>query len=267
MQDVEFTSANFLWQAKGPLAPMFRSYIGDPRGAWRLDHGNMKYLWETHTQRAIQHYRFNDTQVKQAQAALATRLGQLKWYLDDNNEDIVKFKNEWARLDAAMGDSNLRGVAFRQSWIQEKEAELRKMSAPWYKQVAAIRKALEGDLYAVHSAENAPTRRKFAFPDPGHSSVDTIITWLTFLVGVCLVLGLFTRVASIAGALFLFSVILTQPPWVAGAAPVYYQTVEMLALLVLAAIGAGRYAGLDFILHSLWLRIRRPRKPALAEGA
>ena len=78
-------------------------------------------------------------------------------------------------------------------------------------------------------------------------------------VGVCLLLGLFTRTASLVGALFLLSVMLSQPPWVAGAmspVPYYYQLVEFAALLFLAAVGAGKWAGLDFIIQGLWARRR-----------
>ena len=53
-----------------------------------------------------------------------------------------------------------------------------------------------------------------------------IVTILTIGVGVCLLLGFFTRLASLAGALFLLGVIATQPPWVADAAPTINQIIE-----------------------------------------
>jgi uncharacterized membrane protein YphA (DoxX/SURF4 family) len=81
---------------------------------------------------------------------------------------------------------------------------------------------------------------------------DRVLPWFTFLVGVLLVLGLFTRVAALGGAAFLLSVIATQPPWIAAAADTNYQIVLLLGLLVCAAIGAGRWGGLDFFLGLLW---------------
>ena len=63
---------------------------------------------------------------------------------------------------------------------------------------------------------------------------------------------------AVAGALFLGSVIAAQWPGSAGAAPVYYQSIEMAALLVLAAVGAGRFAGLDFFLYALRMRCCPP---------
>jgi uncharacterized membrane protein YphA (DoxX/SURF4 family) len=78
-------------------------------------------------------------------------------------------------------------------------------------------------------------------------------------IGACLMFGLFTRVAAIVGALFLLSVMASQPPWVPGAmspVPYFYQLVEFAAFLLLAAVGAGRWGGLDFIIHGLWSRRR-----------
>jgi uncharacterized membrane protein YphA (DoxX/SURF4 family) len=94
---------------------------------------------------------------------------------------------------------------------------------------------------------------------------DLIVTCVVIGVGVCLLLGLFTRVAAIAGALFLLSVMATQPPWVPGAmspVPYYYQLVEFAACLFLAAVGAGRWAGLDFITGSIFRELWSRRRSA-----
>ena len=267
MQDDDFSSANVLLAAKGPLAPTFRAYVPDAQGRWRLSFPESRKQWTAYTEQASNHYGFNEEQRKQAQGRLKARVDQLNWYLNDNGEDIREYINEWDRLELASADRGLASVEFRRSWIQEKETELRGKARPWLQQVAAIRESLADDLYNIHLTGEGTLRSRYQIPDPGHNWMDTFVTWLTFLVGVCLILGLFTRTASIAGALFLFSVILTQPPWIPDAADTYYQMVEMLALVVLAAAAAGRYAGLDFLLHSLWLYIRSPKQAAPAESA
>ena len=77
------------------------------------------------------------------------------------------------------------------------------------------------------------------------TSVNIVATAVTIGVGVCLLLGFFTRLAAIVGALFLFGVIASQPFWISGAAPTINQCVEFAGLLVLAGTGAGRWAGMD----------------------
>ncbi|MEX0978562.1 MAG: hypothetical protein WDZ48_06910, partial [Pirellulales bacterium] len=80
---------------------------------------------------------------------------------------------------------------------------------------------------------------------------DTVMTYVILAIGALLLLGLLTRTACIAGALFLLSVVSMQPFWVSEAIPTYNQLVEMFALLMLATTHVGRWGGLDFFVHHL----------------
>jgi uncharacterized membrane protein YphA (DoxX/SURF4 family) len=81
--------------------------------------------------------------------------------------------------------------------------------------------------------------------------IDKAMPWFLMAVGGCLVVGLFTRLAASAGALFLLSIVCSQPPWISGTIDTYYQVVEMFALLALVTTNVGRWAGLDYFLHLL----------------
>ena len=72
-----------------------------------------------------------------------------------------------------------------------------------------------------------------------------------FLIGGCLVAGLFSRLAAAGGSLFLLLVIGSQPPWVAGYSTIGYQIVMMLACLLLMATSAGRSCGLDYFVRKM----------------
>src|SRR5690606_29539649 len=91
-------------------------------------------------------------------------------------------------------------------------------------------------------------------------AVDRIIPYFDLAIGVLLVLGLFTRVASAAGAAFLASVVLSQWPLSPDATPIYYQSVELCGLLVLAGTAAGRFAGLDYFLHLARMKCCPPKQ-------
>ena len=80
--------------------------------------------------------------------------------------------------------------------------------------------------------------------------VDLFIPWFDTIVGALLILGLFTRLASLAGAAFLASVIASQPPWIQGVDPNYYVLIELFAMLVIFATCAGRMGGLDFFFSN-----------------
>lgn len=94
-----------------------------------------------------------------------------------------------------------------------------------------------------------------------------VTMWGLTVVGLLLMLGLFTRLASLGGMAFVLLFYLATPPWVGYfyALPsegsyliVNKNLVELCALLVILMTGSGRFAGLDRILHRLLARSPRP---------
>jgi uncharacterized membrane protein YphA (DoxX/SURF4 family) len=87
-----------------------------------------------------------------------------------------------------------------------------------------------------------------------------LLTWSLFAIGLCLMLGLFTRPAALAGAGFMLFVVMSQPSYpgvwppdpaqLGHALLVNKDFVEMIALLVIASTSLGRWTGLDFFLHN-----------------
>src|SRR5262249_41487885 len=98
-----------------------------------------------------------------------------------------------------------------------------------------------------------------AMHDPAQTRLDklnVVVTIVTIGVGACLLLGFFTRTASIVGAIFLFGVIASQPFWIADSVPTINQCIECTSLLVLAGTGAGRWFGLDALTYAIFHRER-----------
>lgn len=98
---------------------------------------------------------------------------------------------------------------------------------------------------------------------------DLITMWGLTLVGALLILGLFTRLASLAGIGLILLFYLANPPFVGyfysiptegSYLIVNKNLVELCALVVILLTGSGRFAGLDRILHALFAR--RPRLAA-----
>ena len=98
---------------------------------------------------------------------------------------------------------------------------------------------------------------------------DFITMWGLTLVGLLLILGLFTRLASLGGIGFLLMFYFANPPFVGyfyslpsegSYLLVNKNLVELAALVVILVTGSGRFAGLDGILHRLFTR--RPRRLA-----
>ncbi|MCC6486326.1 MAG: DoxX family membrane protein [Candidatus Hydrogenedentes bacterium] len=88
-------------------------------------------------------------------------------------------------------------------------------------------------------------------------AIDLMNMWGLTLIGLGLILGAFTRTASVAGALLLFFYYIANPPFVPVLGSSFEgnylyidkNAVEFCALLVLAMIPTGRFAGLDGLLQ------------------
>jgi uncharacterized membrane protein YphA (DoxX/SURF4 family) len=141
------------------------------------------------------------------------------------------------------------------------------------KKTADMRKALEDTLprESEKSDGKKPPPLAKAYQDKGPVPEPTapakriwIIDWSTrwglLLIGISLMLGLFTRLGCIGGAGFLFMTLLTIPPlpWLPSPPNteghylfVNKNMIEMLALLVLACLPTGRWFGVDAIVHML----------------
>jgi thiosulfate dehydrogenase [quinone] large subunit len=95
------------------------------------------------------------------------------------------------------------------------------------------------------------------------ANADLITMWGLSLVGVLLILGLFTRLACLGGIGFIVLFYLANPPFVGyfysiptegSSLIVNKNLVELCALVVVLVTGSGRFAGLDVILHGLFGR-------------
>jgi thiosulfate dehydrogenase [quinone] large subunit len=101
------------------------------------------------------------------------------------------------------------------------------------------------------------------------ANADLITMWGLTVVGLLLMLGLFTRLASLAGIGFLVLFYVANPPFVGyfysiptegSYLIVNKNLVELCALVVILMTGSGRFAGLDRIVHGVF--VRRPRLAA-----
>ena len=95
-------------------------------------------------------------------------------------------------------------------------------------------------------------------------ALDQQTMWILTGLGVCLIIGLGTRLAAVVGAGFLVMTYLTYPPfpWLPNPPgtegnPVFVNknAIEALALLVIASMPTGRWLGVDAIIYYILNRI------------
>lgn len=203
------------------------------------------------------------------------RRDQLNEYLmfPTHRDEILKSVDDEDRLAGFIRDGENRSRSGRdveslRQQIETIKADIRSVRGKHAVEVQGIWDGLEQEMNAYGQSlasplesgwtlsEQVPLRKPFEL-NPAHQLywINKIVPYFDVAIGVLLLLGLFTRITSLAAAGFLLGIIVTQPLWVPGHDPkIIWNIVEFGALLVLAATVAGRFGGLDYFLHVLFGR-------------
>lgn len=199
-------------------------------------------------------------QHQQADEIFAAHKEQLTYFLEANRAEIYSHFGTEDRLQGFERDGENREkvatyVDSLRTQVDTIRSDRSTQLAGWTSEVEGIWDSLETQInsLATDKQANKPPiklHRPYAQPNGNLQMLNRFIPWFDTTVGVLLILGLFTRFASLAGAGFLLSVIATQPPWIPGTTPTYYQAIELFALLVIFATCAGRIGGLDYLFSS-----------------
>ncbi len=250
--------------------PQFAEF--SPAAAWGEE---IRKDWQAKLQRFRDIKSLSNEQRKQAEGVFQKYERYLADCLAEDALAIEAYQHEIFRLEEAKQTPGFDEVPFQIARVADQQAAVDRTPGKWVAQVKVLGEGYADELHGLLSVaeQDSPlgARVQSAVTNPETRRLDrmnVLVTCVVTGVGICLLMGLFTRVAAIVGALFLLSVMATQPPWVPGAATLvfYYQLVEFAALLFLAAVGAGRWAGLDFIIQGLW-SIRRPTQGAGTQSA
>jgi len=279
--DPRWSSEGFLRQARGPLSPLYQSVVPDFHGFDDLMHGDrseeadantepidkgrarrpgdvLAEQWRKNTDDWWQVYRLvfkdfynlNEEQDKKSGEILKRHSSRLTEWVNTTKPDFNDHVHQWRNLRDAEDQRASEEVPFIKKRVGDKQAALKGQAAGWVAQGRSFERAYEGELDTVLTPEQRE-RGDLPRPRPQLERVDKAMTYGILGIGVCLLLGLFTRTAAVLGAFFLLSVVGSQPFWISGSVPTYNHYVELLALMALATTHVGRWAGLDFFIHYL----------------
>lgn len=203
-------------------------------------------------------------QTELADAIVVRYERQLRSFYAANHADIVEYFQGLVRRANNAADPARSNVASLRGQSEKVTADLKKKVRPWLAEIDAMWNGVDAELNGL-AVDEQRSRGAYRLALPGDRGLDVdfvngFIPWFDTIIGLLLLFGLLTRPAAIVGALFLGSVVLSQWPGAYGAAPVAAYVIEGLALVVLAAAGAGRFAGLDFFLGCLRVKCCPPKQ-------
>jgi uncharacterized membrane protein YphA (DoxX/SURF4 family) len=265
----EFSATPFLTMAKGPAAPLFYAMVYDIDGRQRLALGKDAkgkdvipgtiYLdaWKGQLDAAVAKYGLEGEQQKQAEDLYKKYNKSLKEYLAENQEDVVAYFGSLDRFGESKAAGG-NGAAHQRKRDWDQQQKLRGEVNGWLGEIDAM-----GEEYRLGLWGLLDDDQKALGPIPTgwtrSNLMDLAVTYSLTAIGFCMVVGLCSRLASLGGAAFLVSVLLTQPPWptiyppapdvVGHALVVDKNFVEMVAMVMLASLPVGQWGGLDFFLY------------------
>ncbi len=286
--DPNFSAAGYLQQAKGPLAGHFRSLTSDPRQWLTVPDKEapenrvaslepitvrwQRYVDGLESKLVGFGHPLSDWQRSQAdkfavdlEYELAGKLAYTPAVGAEvaGIEAIEEYLNELARLELAEAETAAAGANFQQRETWSARSKLQGALRSWKSTIGEL------DLKLANRIDDILTepQRTAGRPDVSlalgdalrQQQISKLVTYGTLAVGVCLMLGLFTRLACLGGALFMLLVVLAQPAWptiyppapptAGNAMLINKEAILMLCLVAMAMTPVGRWGGLDFFIH------------------
>ncbi|MFM7137180.1 MAG: hypothetical protein ACKO1M_08950 [Planctomycetota bacterium] len=269
LRDPAWSSVGFRKAAVGPLAPRYRALLPET-GDWSATLGaadrrpadeasaawekSVVAGWETRLVDRLRVVSLPEEKLEAAKAALDASRKELAGWLAGLRPDLADYRLELVRLADKESTKAAAEVPFERERVAKKQRELAGKASAWMSEAAAMGRRLEA---IWDEALPAADREKLAAVAPKTAlwKGDRFVSWSLVTIGACLVLGLLVKFNAMGGALFLATVVASQPFWVPGAQATYDQWVELAALLALAALPTGGWSGLDYFLQP-WLSTR-----------
>jgi uncharacterized membrane protein YphA (DoxX/SURF4 family) len=270
LRDPDWSSAGFRRIAVGPLADWYRAALpqtGDWRGTLGATDGrstadaaraweeSVVGSWRTSLAERTRRLPLDAAAQAAAGKSLAEAAEELTEWLASIEPDLTAYRLEVARLAAMERKPGAAAIPFERERVTKKRNELAGQAAGWMKDAEGIRAKLVAAWDAQLGSDADRRRASVVEPSPLWKA-DRFVSWSLVTIGACLVLGVLVKFNAMGGATFLASVLATQPFWVPGAQATYNQWVELAALLVIAALPAGGWSGLDYFLKQ-WCPLSR----------
>lgn len=239
--------------------PHGRGFVPYPTEAYGPWAAQIADDWHATLERFKEIPGLTDEQKQAADDAFLVRYASMVQYIDDSRLGIWEYQEELKRLAELRKERNAGAPPFVKDRVTVMKSEVAAMPRKYVAGVAGEEEVYHlalGNILSDDQRGSAKVSERLASslnPPERIELINKMVMWVTLGVGACLILGLFTRVASLVGAGFLLSIMSMNPPWVPEVLETVklifaYQGIEVIALFLLAAVGAGAWAGLDGVI-------------------
>lgn len=242
-----WSSRAYLERSEGPLSNYFRGLAGNSSAETEIDESEISASWSAYRDRFDSFYGLDVDQRESADGEQRDAEQRVRDELFD--EPQLRRVLEQYQSDAAATPDSL---TTSEQWRME--ANRSRLRAKIFELTDRYHSQLRGLL-----TDEQLELGNLAGPDSTLATVDRLVTWGLILCGAGLLVGLFSRLSALGGAVMLLLFYLAMPPWpgLSGVTDesahylyVNKNLIEAIALLLLATTNSGRWAGLDALVRA-----------------
>jgi uncharacterized membrane protein YphA (DoxX/SURF4 family) len=277
-----FSAEGYLRNATGPMASKFRGMVPDVNSLAKLERdanglpSRLKAGWKGDLDRISRHFAFLSDQTTASEKELANKSAEIdEWFLKPEN--ALRIKKYYRDLRHVLDvEESPESLPYQRTLAYKQRQDVDKDRRALVNEIDTYSLSLRDAWLRLATPEQVKASGEYK---PGMTQVDWVnlsTMWGLALVGLCLMLGLFTPLAALGGAAYLLMFYLSMPPWpglpVGKAAEGHYlyvnkNMIELIACLALASTPNGLWLGLDALLFGKRARRREFAAQEAAAGS
>ncbi|MFO1019772.1 MAG: DoxX family protein [Planctomycetales bacterium] len=260
-----WTAEGYLKNSAGPFRDTFRGMLDDPDDLEKLDYAKVTAKWDRWVDLFIRTYPDLDEDAKKRLGTIVAKkkveleadlVKNATWVGDPSKKivgEIEIYKAMLKKYEERLKDAKLE---YQREHLEKTWADIQAKRKMLVEPAEKMTKEIEAQAQKLLTVDQL-RRGKLPQLPKKVDEIDQRSMWGLTVVGALLILGLFTRLASLAGAALITLFYLAMPPWPGVPDPpgpehsfiVNKNLIEVLMLLAFACMPTGRWLGLD-----AWIR-------------
>jgi uncharacterized membrane protein YphA (DoxX/SURF4 family) len=172
--------------------------------------------------------------------------------------DVQRYKDMLAKYEAELAEAN---TDYEFDHLAKEWEQIQRLRAKLVQPVMGLERELRAEGWKLLNDQQR-SQGRLTYDDSPIHGINSMTMWSLIILGVLLIVGLFTPLAALAAAGMLFMFYLPTPPWPGVPEPpgpehsfiVNKNLIESIALLGIATLPTGRWFGLDALIARMFRR-------------